>query len=148
MITDKTKIFRNTGTTKDKYPYIIKDSASGNFYAIRNLTYTWKFENQKPDKEDPEGGNATFTKTIPAYSPFFDEIGLTEAAPQFMKEWAKADGNNYELPEPKAHANRHTVTYDSGIMDGLSVTDSTVLQQVGMLMSYEIATLSSVSAVS
>ncbi|MBF0544875.1 MAG: hypothetical protein HQM08_10600 [Candidatus Riflebacteria bacterium] len=142
MLTTKGKVFRNTGAGKDQFPYVIKEETTGKFFVFRNLKYTWLFENQLADKADPDNGNATHTTVIPVYTPFFDEIALTDKAPDFMKDWATQEGNDYTLPEPKVHANRHTVVYDSGVANGLSVSDSSILQQVGMIMSYEVAEVS------
>ena len=57
MITDAAQIFRNTGAGKDKFPFIVKEKATGKFYVYRNVKYHWFFEQPGDNKKSLAEGN-------------------------------------------------------------------------------------------
>jgi hypothetical protein len=134
MLSDRAKIFRNTGSTSGKFPFVVSDGS--NFYVYRNVKYKWLFE--KAEKgEDPYDGNKDGESGGGAWSPFFYENKLLEEAVTFIPDYAEEKVSASGVSEKKVFVNRHTTTYDSGVMDDESVANSKVLQQVGMILSYE-----------
>jgi hypothetical protein len=138
-ITDATLIYRNTGPTKDKFPYVIKDKSSGKFYIYRNVKYHWAFEKPDEKKKVLAEGNKGGTSGGEVYSPF---LNLREANGQFFEDVVNGNASEGDVWDKKMFVNRHTAPFDSGIAGAKMVSGSTLLQQVGMIMTYERAEVS------
>ncbi len=131
----KAKIYVNSGATRDKFPFIVKDVASGKFYVYRHVRYEWKFERSPAD--DAQGGNKPGKSGPPTWTPFYRQALLESEVLSFIQRFAEDKATNDDLPEKKCYANRHTTPYDSGITGNTQVAESTILQQVGMTLTYD-----------
>ncbi len=131
----KAKIYRNIGATRDKYPYLARDVATGKFYAFRQVKYEWKFE-QTPGDED-QGGNLPGKSGPAIWTPFYRQALLESEVLPFIQKFAEDKATADDLVEKKCFPNRHTTAYDSGITGNTQVAESTILQQVGMTLTYE-----------
>ncbi len=136
QIGEEGKIFRNTGSTKGTFPYVVQEKSSGKFFVFRKVRYQWKFEKAK-EGTDPHGGNVDGESGVDPWTPFFSEMKLEETAPGFILDWAQEKTAATDLPEKKVFANRHTTVYDSGVQDDETVANSSFLQQVGMTLTYQ-----------
>jgi hypothetical protein len=141
-ITDATLIYRNTGPTKDKFPYIIKDKATNKFYVYKNVKYHWAFEKPEEDKKVLGEGNKGGVSGGEVYSPF---MNLKDANGQYFEDLVNGEVSESDIWDKKMFVNRHTAAFDSGIAGAKMVSGSTLLQQVGMIMTYERAEVSGIS---
>lgn len=141
-ITDATLIYRNTGSNKDKFPFVIKDKASGKFYVYRNVKYHWAFEKPEEDKKVIGEGNKGGTSGGEVYSPF---MNLKDANGQFFEDVVSGAASEADIWDKKMFVNRHTAPFDSGIAGAKMVSGTKLLQQVGMIMTYERAVVSGVT---
>ncbi|MEW6709054.1 MAG: hypothetical protein AB1403_04460, partial [Candidatus Riflebacteria bacterium] len=141
-ITDATLIYRNTGPTKDKFPYIIKDKGTGKFYVYRNVKYHWAFEKPDEKKKVLAEGNKGGTSGGEVYSPF---LNLKDANGQYFEDVANGAASESDIWDKKMFVNRHTAPFDSGIAGAKMVSGTTLLQQVGMIMTYERAEVAGLS---
>ncbi len=130
-IQNNVEVYKNTGAEADKYPYIIKDKASGKFYVYKNVKYNWVFE-AAGDKEVSGGKDGASGGEV--WTPFFKASGNEKAL-----EYARniVNGNGDPTWDPKVYPNAHTKPFDSGISGTEDTKGSTVLQEVGMLLTYE-----------
>ena len=138
MLTNDTRIFRNVGPTKDKYPYVVrveKGADAGKFFLYRNVRYHWFFEHVEKGDEPPDSNVPGVSGGGP-WSPF---LNMRDANTQFVLDMAEDKATKDDVWDKKLYANRHMTAYDSGISGSLNYKDSTVLQQVGMIMTYEYA---------
>ncbi|NLI78746.1 MAG: hypothetical protein GX442_20190 [Candidatus Riflebacteria bacterium] len=136
QLTKAAKIFRNTGSTKGTFPFIVQDPADGKCYVYRKVRYHWKFEKAK-EGDDPHGGNVEGVSGGDPWTPFFSELSLEDSAAQFILDWAEDKASPGDLPEKKVFPNRHTTVYDSGVQDDETVANSSFLQQVAFTLTYE-----------
>ncbi|HOT29658.1 MAG TPA: hypothetical protein PLU72_15895 [Candidatus Ozemobacteraceae bacterium] len=134
-IKDNVRIFRNTGSTKDKYPYLVKEKDTGKWYAYRNVYYKWSFEDAG---DDGKSGGVNGKSGGEVWSPFYKASG-SERAIEYMKNIVNGSGDT--TWDPKVYPNTHKKPFDSGISGDADTRGSTVLQEVGMLMTYERATV-------
>ncbi len=141
-ITDATLIYRNTGPTKDKFPYVIKDKGTGKFYVYRNVKYHWAFEKPDEKKKVLAEGNKGGTSGGEVYSPF---LNLKDANGQYFEDVVNGAATEADIWDKKMFVNRHTAPFDSGIAGAKMVSGSTMLQQVGMIMTYERAEVTGLS---
>ncbi|HNV71066.1 MAG TPA: hypothetical protein PKO06_15290, partial [Candidatus Ozemobacteraceae bacterium] len=142
-IADNVEIFKNTGSTKDKYPYIVKvvknregKTDQQGFFVYRNVKYDWAFEAAGDDEESGGKNGASFEGK--PWTPFYNQGG-EEKALEYMRDMAK--NGTTEMWDPKAYANVHAKPFDSGISGDADTKGSTVLQEVGMLLTYERASV-------
>ncbi|MGM0599045.1 MAG: hypothetical protein ACQETH_04425 [Candidatus Rifleibacteriota bacterium] len=138
-ITDSALIYRNEGSTRDKFPYVVKDKDSDKFYVYRNVKYHWAFENPEEDKKVLAEGNKGGASGGEVYSPF---MNLREANATYFEDLVKGNATEEDIWDKKMFVNRHTAPFDSGIAGAKMVSGSTMLQQVGMIMTYERAQVS------
>lgn len=141
-ITDATLIYRNTGPTKDKFPYVIKDKSSGKFYIYKNVKYHWAFEKPEDTKKVLGEGNKGGFSGGEVYSPF---LNLKDANGQYFEDLVNGEASEGDVWDKKMFVNRHVAPFDSGIAGAKMVSGSTLLQQVGMIMTYERAEVSGIS---
>ena len=141
-LTDATLIYRNTGPTKDKFPFVIKDKATNKFYVYRNVKYHWAFEKPDEKKKVLGEGNKGGTSGGEVYSPF---LNLKDANGQYFEDMVNGAASEADVWDKKMFVNRHTASFDSGIAGAKMVSGSTLLQQVGMIMTYERAEVSGMS---
>lgn len=134
-IRDNVRIFRNTGSTKGKYPYLVKEKDTGKWYAYRNVQYKWAFEDAGTEGKS---GGVNGTSGGEVWTPFYKASG-SERAIEYMKNIVNGTGD--KTWDPKVYPNAHKKPYDSGISGDADTRGSTVLQEVGMLMTYERATV-------
>jgi hypothetical protein len=137
-LTNNTLIYRNTGPTKDKFPYVVKDKNTGEFYAYKNVKYHWFFEQPDGDKKKVGDGNKNGVSGGEVWTPF---MNLRSANKTYLEEFAEKKVTENDIWDKKLYPNRHTAAFDSGIAEADAVEDSTLLQQVGMIMTYEVAPL-------
>jgi len=130
-IRDNVRIFRNTGSTKDKYPYLVKEVSTGKWYAYRNVKYKWSFESAG---EDDKSGGVNGSSGGEVWTPFYKASG-SERAIEYMKNIVNGTGD--KTWDPKVYPNAHKKPFDSGISGDADTRGSTVLQEVGMLLTYE-----------
>jgi|GEM_PF-3003953 len=134
----KCKIYKNIGATRDRYPFVVRavtPENDGPFYVYRNVRYNWKFETSPAD--EALGGNRPGKSGRDPWTPFYRQALLESEVLSFIQQYAKDKVGPDSLPEKKAFANRHTTVYDSGITGNTQVAESTILQQVGMTLTYD-----------
>lgn len=141
-ITDSVLVYKNTGAGKDKFPYIFKDKSNDKFYVYRNVKYHWAFEKPPEDRKVLGEGNKGGTSGGAVYSPF---LNLKDANGQYFEEVVNGTKSESDIWDKKMFVNRHTAPFDSGIAGAKMVSGSTLLQQVGMIMTFERAEVSGVS---
>jgi|GEM_PF-979831 len=124
-------VFKNTGAAQDKYPYIIKEKATGKFYVYKNVKYNWYFENA--GTEDNSGGT-NGASGADVWTPFYKAAGA-EKAVEYIKNFVTGSGD--KVWDPKVYPNIHAKPFDSGISGDADTRGSTVLQEVGMLLTYD-----------
>ncbi len=134
MITDAAQIYRNTGAGKDKFPFVVKDKATGKFYVYRNVKYHWFFEQPEENKKVLAEGNKNGVSGGEVWSPF---MNLKDADFNFFEDVANGSKSESDVWDKKLFVNRHTTAFDSGIRGREDVAGSKFLQQVGMIMTYE-----------
>ncbi|MBI3037525.1 hypothetical protein HYY75_00540, partial [bacterium] len=146
-IQDNVEVFKNTGSTKQDFPYLIKvvkarsghpEDIVGKWYVYKNVEYKWVFEDGD-DKAEGGAGGKNGTSGGKVYSPFYKASG-EEKSVEYAREIAK--GADQKVWDPKVYANNHKKPFDSGIAGDTDTKGSTVLQEVGMLLSYERAEVS------
>jgi hypothetical protein len=138
----KCQIFLNRNSaTKAAFPYVVKDKATGEFFVFKNVKYAWKFEqvesentvNGKSDRNNHPGETV-----LTVWYPWFEQKKTEEQSTVFIPAFGK-DESPEPLHEKKVYANHHTTTYDSGIQGNNVIGNSSVLQQVLLTLSYEVA---------
>lgn len=136
MLTNDTRIFRNIGPTKDQFPYVVRvenGPDQGKFLLFKNVKYHWFFE-QAANSGEPPDSNVPGESGGGAWSPF---MNMRDANTQFILDMAEDKASKDDVWDKKLYVNRHMLAYDSGISGSLNYKDSTILQQVGMIMTYE-----------
>ncbi|HNX74932.1 MAG TPA: hypothetical protein PLM07_01145 [Candidatus Rifleibacterium sp.] len=134
MITDAALIYRNTGAGKDKFPFIVKEKATGKFFVYKNVKYHWFFEQPDEKKKVLAEGNKNGVSGGEVWSPF---MNLKDANLKFFEDMVSGSASESDVWDKKLFVNRHTTSFDSGIRGREDVAGSKFLQQVGMIMTYE-----------
>lgn len=136
-IQDNVRIYRNTGTTKDKYPYLVKVVSgpdAGKWYVYRNVKYHWVFEDASDDDQNKHSGGKNGTSGGSVWTPFYKASKASKAL-EYMRNIVNGTGEF--VWDPKVYPNKHKKPFDSGISGTEDVKNSTVLQEVGMTLTYE-----------
>ncbi|MBF0502839.1 MAG: hypothetical protein HQM09_22080 [Candidatus Riflebacteria bacterium] len=147
-IASNTRVFKNVGIDSDKYPYLIKVVSKRNghpedngWYVYQNVKYNWVYEDAK-DGDDTEGeagtkkasGGKNGASGASVWTPFYKASGEAKAV-DYMKNFVTGAGD--PTWDPKVYPNAHTKPFDSGISGTNDTRGSTVLQEVGMLLTYQ-----------
>ncbi|MFZ2960878.1 MAG: hypothetical protein WA705_28705 [Candidatus Ozemobacteraceae bacterium] len=137
------RVFKNTGSDKDKYPYLIKvveqraghtDDPVGKWFVYKNVKYDWQFEDAGDGEEGKPSGGKNGSSGPEVWTPFYKASGEANAITNMRNI---VDGTGDRTWDPKVYANNHAKPYDSGISGTADTKGSTVLQEVGMLMTYD-----------
>lgn len=147
-LASNTRIFKNTGAMADQFPYLVKvvssrpgKSDETGWFVYKNVKYNWRFEDAgdgsaNEDGKEKASGGKNGSSGGAVWTPFY-KASAAEKAVDYMK--AFVTGNGEPVWDPKVYPNSHTKPYDSGISGTADTAGSTVLQEVGMLMTYEVA---------
>ncbi|RCK80993.1 MAG: hypothetical protein OZSIB_2370 [Candidatus Ozemobacter sibiricus] len=133
-IKDNVRIYRNTGTTASKYPFLVKVVSgpdAGKWFVYRNVKYHWVFEDAG---EGEHSGGVNGTSGGDVWTPFYKASGA-EKAVNYMRNIVNGTGDR--TWDPKVYPNAHKKPFDSGISGTDDTKGSTVLQEVGMTLTYE-----------
>ncbi len=145
MITKDARIYRNVGSAKANFPFVVREESTGKWYIFKNVKYHWSFEKPEKTDEDPDS-NVPGSSGNDPWTPFMNLAGADSYGMKFIEEWAEDKTSKSELWEKKLYPNRHMTAFDSGIQGSDAVAGSNVLQQIGMVMTYERAEVSGLTA--
>lgn len=138
-IADNVRIYRNVGPTATDFPYIVEE-VGGDHYVYRNVRYHWFFEQPDADKVVHAEGNRNGVSGGGAWNPWLRIE--RDADRQFFYDVTHGTKSPSDVWDKKLFVNVHTSPYDSGVTDLQDYDESTILQQVGMIMTYERARVS------
>ena len=143
-IGNNVRIYRNTGSTKDKYKYlvhVVSGADNNKWFIYRNVKYNWTFEDAGGEDREKSGGeNGASGDSV--WTPFY-KASLAQTAGTYMRNLV--NGTGAAKWDPKVFPNNHAKPFDSGISGDADTRGSTVLQEVGMLLTYERASVSPTS---
>lgn len=133
-IGNNVRVYRNTGSTKAKFPYLIKvvsGTDAGKWFVYKNVKYNWTFEDAG---DEGKSGGTNGASGGDVWTPFYKASGAEKAA-TYMRNIVNGAGDR--VWDPKVYPNNHAKPFDSGISGDADTRGSTVLQEVGMLLTYD-----------